>query len=97
MSDWTRGKSPIAIVAAYENMLIAKSYDIRKAISCDVAKEAEVAIQAPTSIIAEVVESEGRRSGKQRLIHLQIRRLEYRLGSECAYLRASPQRCRRNR
>jgi FAD synthase len=36
-------------------MSVAKSYDIRKAISCDIAKEAEVAIEAPSRIIAEVV------------------------------------------
>jgi hypothetical protein len=52
-----RSKCPVAIVAADEDMALAESYDIRKAISCGIPKEAEVAIEAPTSSsVTEVVE-----------------------------------------
>ena len=51
------GKCAVTQIAGDEDMCLTESYDIGKTVSCGVAKEAEVAIEAPTpSIVTEVVE-----------------------------------------
>ena len=58
-----RGKSPIPVVARDKNMTFAETNDIETPVSCDVSKETEMTVEAPTtSVIAEVVQSKGARA-----------------------------------
>jgi hypothetical protein len=57
------GKGPIAIVARNKDVVFAETNDIETPVSCNVSKETEMTVQAPTtSIVAEVVQSEGGRA-----------------------------------
>lgn len=59
VDDWLGGgESPVAIVEADEDMVVAKTHDIKKAIACDIPKETKMAIEAPTSVIAKVFEGD---------------------------------------
>ena len=55
-----RRESSVSVVAAEEDGIFAESYDVLTAVSCGVAKEAKVAIEAPTSSgVAEVLDGDG--------------------------------------
>jgi hypothetical protein len=57
------GKSPIAIVATDKDVIFAETNDVKASVSCNVGKETEMTVEAPTtSVVTEVIQSEGTRA-----------------------------------